>query len=588
VALLHQQPRQILTPSPAARIEPGPAPTFSVVVAVYQAEATVADAIESALGQTLAPLEVVVVDDGSSDGTGAALEPYLDRITYVRRENGGAAAASNMAFAHARGDFVVILDADDVYEPARIEALSTLASARPDLDLLTTDAYLEARGQVVGRFFSSTPFAVADQRLHILERCFLACPAVRREALLDAGGFDESLRIGYDWECWIRLLHRGSAAGAVDEPLLRYRVGGPSLTSDRVAALRSRERVLALAARLDLSPDERFVLERFLRRRRRAAALVEAEQAIRERRRDARTRALRAALTPGTSLAPRAKSLAAAAAPGLAARRLKRGDDPAVRADRPHMALDGALIPARTRLRALRRGVADPREAARYLEHHAVRKLQIGSGPNPMPGWLNTDLHPDIYPERRDQILFLDAARPFPFADATFDYVFSEHQIEHVAEAEARHMLGECFRVLRPGGRIRVATPDLAAIVGLYRERLDAAQRHYLEWVSARMDVTALPETERAVAINRMFNGHGHQFIYDAPALAALLRGVGFIEVSRHRPGESGDDVLRGIESHGRAIGDEAVNRLETMALEAVRPAASATGSPSGSPSPPA
>lgn len=578
----------MLAPAPAADIQPGPAPTFSIVVAAYQAEATVADAIESALAQTLAPLEIIVVDDGSSDGTEAALKPYLDRITYMRRENGGAAAASNVAFAHARGDFVVILDADDIYEPERIEALTELASARPDLDLLTTDAYLEARGEVIDRFFSSTPFAVTDQRLHILERCFLACPAVRRTPLLDAGGFDESLRIGYDWECWIRLLHRGSAAGAVDEPLLRYRVGGPSLTGDRVAVLRSRERVMALAARLDLSPEEQFVLERFLRRRRRTAALAEAEQALRARRSDARARALRAALTPRTLLASRMRSLAAAAAPELAARRLERGDGPAARTDRPHMALDGALSPARTRLRALRRGVADPREAARYLEHHSVRKLQIGSGPNPLPGWLNTDLYPDIYPERRDQILFLDATRPFPFADATFDYVFSEHQIEHVAEAEARLMLGECFRVLRPGGRIRVATPDLAAIVGLYREQLDAAQRHYLDWVSARIGPTVLPETERAIAINRMFSGHGHQFIYDAPTLAALLRGVGFVEVSCHRPGESNDDALREIESHGRAIGDEAVNRLETMSLEAVRPAASATRSPSGSPSPPA
>jgi glycosyltransferase involved in cell wall biosynthesis len=308
-------------PSPP-RVQSGPPPTFSIVVAAYQAARTIAQAVESALTQTVPPHEVIVVDDGSTDGTGDALGSYLDKIVYSRQENRGAAAASNVGFRQATGDFVAILDADDVYEPERIEALTELAIQRPDLDILATDAHLESGDEVVARFFEETPFGVGDQKVEILERCFLACPAVRRVALTAAGGFEESLRIGYDWECWIRLLHGGSTAGAVDEPLLRYRIGGPSLTADRVAALRSRVRVLELASRLDLSAEERLTLERFLRRRRHRALMAEVEQALREQRADARHKAFRAALAPGMAPSLRIKAFAASIAPRMAARRI--------------------------------------------------------------------------------------------------------------------------------------------------------------------------------------------------------------------------------------------------------------------------
>src|SRR5437867_9832604 len=89
-----------------------------------------------------------------------------------------------------------------------------------------------------------------------------------------------------------------------------------------------------------------------------------------------------------------------------------------------------------------------------YLSSHAVRKLQLGAGTNPLAGWLNTDGYPASF-----RVLSVDAREPLPFSDETFDYVFSEHHIEHMTFHEGRRMLRECFRVLKPGGRIRVATP---------------------------------------------------------------------------------------------------------------------------------
>jgi len=293
------------------------------VIATYQAAASIAECVASALGQTAPAHEVLVVDDGSTDETLDRLAPFRDRILYLHQDNRGAAAATNLGARRATGDFVSILDADDVYEPQRLEALTELAVRRPDVDILMTDAYLDVEGEPVGQFFERTRFEVDRQQLAIFERCFVAWPAVRRTSFVELGGFDESLRIGYDWECWIRMLHAGCRAGAIDEPLLRYRIAGQqSLTDDRIAALRSRVRVLEIASRLDLCEQERGELELYLRRRRRRVLLAESEHALRANHHGARRRSVAVALASGMPLAIRLRALAAALAPRTAARRL--------------------------------------------------------------------------------------------------------------------------------------------------------------------------------------------------------------------------------------------------------------------------
>jgi hypothetical protein len=315
--------RVFRAPPMAGELEPHAAPTFSVVIATYNAAGTIPEAVKSALEQTLRPLEVIVCDDGSTDGTAAALEPYRDRVIYVRKQRGGAASARNAALEHANGEFFAVLDADDAYLPQRLEALAGLAVARPDLDILCTDAFFEVDSRIVGRFGEECPFAIADQRAAILERCFCAWPAVRRTTLVAAGGFDESLRTGSDWECAIRLLFRGAVAGLVDEPLYSYRVHGQSLTADRVRTLNDRVAFLERAGRsYALGPTERAALTRSLRRQRAALVLTEAEAALRERTRDARSRALAAARSPGVAMRSRIAAAAAAIAPRTAARAL--------------------------------------------------------------------------------------------------------------------------------------------------------------------------------------------------------------------------------------------------------------------------
>ena len=297
-------------------------PVFSVVIPAYNAASTIGEAVESALTQTLRPHEVIVCDDGSTDNLESALSAYRDRITLIGKENGGEGSAKDAASRAATGEFVVILDADDAFLPKRLEALAELARARPDLDILTTDAYLEAGGETLRRVYGEGwEFEVEDQRLAILQRNFIfGAAAVRRERLLAVGGFDPTLRYAADWDLWIRMLLAGSAAGLVQEPLYRYRVGPTALSSRRAPLIRGFVRVLErAAARPDLRPEERDAVKRAIAERRRELVRLELEEALGSRTR-VRARAARALQVRGVSARAKRKALVAMVTPELAAR----------------------------------------------------------------------------------------------------------------------------------------------------------------------------------------------------------------------------------------------------------------------------
>jgi glycosyltransferase involved in cell wall biosynthesis len=254
-------------------------PSFSVVIPAYDSAEFIGDAVESALQQTLAAHEVIVCNDGSTDDLAGALARFRGRIVLLDRPHRGAAAARNDAIRAASGEFVAMLDADDAFEPDRLAALGELASARPDLDILASDAYFHTDGCVTGRFYEYVEFAAGRQDLAILDRCFVAWPAMRRERVLAVGGFDESPQIApsEDWELFIRLILDGAKVGIVERPLLRYRRHPTSMTANRVRALRSRVAVLEkVSLREDLTVEQRQQLERLLVRGRSRAVLCEA------------------------------------------------------------------------------------------------------------------------------------------------------------------------------------------------------------------------------------------------------------------------------------------------------------------------
>ena len=205
------------------------------------------------------------------------------------------------------------------------------------------------------------------------------------------------------------------------------------------------------------------------------------------------------------------------------------------------------------------------RQIAAYLAFHEVRKLNLGCGPNPIPGWLNTEVEP-----RDGSVAFLDAAAPFPLPSASFDFVFAEHMIEHIPRADGLAMLRECARVLKPGGVIRIATPDLRRLAGLLARPEGAAEREYVREATDRF----LPHSRRyrpGLVVNNFFTGFGHAFIYDAETLRDALEDVGFEHCRAVESGASRLPELAGLEGHSAHAG-EAINRFETMIFEAEKP----------------
>jgi len=264
------------TPPPTPGLAAGQRPSFSVIIAAYEAGATIGRAVESALTQTYPPTEVIVCDDGSKEDLQRALGEYRDRIVLLRQEHLGAAAARNTALAAASGDFVAILDADDTYCPERLEAMAELGRQRPDLDLITTDAFLVVNGKRVGRFYGTAAFDVHDQRAEILRWCFVGgWPAVRRASLIEVGGFDPAISLAFDWDCWMRLIFNGSRVGLVEAPLMEYTLHAGALTAERVVSLDDRVTVLLKnAQRLHVRDRERRILERSLRMHRGRALIA--------------------------------------------------------------------------------------------------------------------------------------------------------------------------------------------------------------------------------------------------------------------------------------------------------------------------
>jgi glycosyltransferase involved in cell wall biosynthesis len=255
-------------------------PSFAVVIPAYEAAATIGEAIESLRAQTAQPAEIIVCDDGSNDDLEQALAPFRDLIRLIEGEHRGVAAARNEIVRAATAEFVVPLDADDFFAPMRLQRLGELAVARPELDILSTDAVFVSGGRSRGRFSEKTPFAAEDQAQAILDRCFVICPAMRRERLLEIGGYDEQLRTAEDWDVYLRLILTGSIAGLVNEPLLEYRLGSESLTSGRVQTLRERAYMLDKAAAM---PE----LSQGLRRLAESKAAMQRARALQEAAREA-------------------------------------------------------------------------------------------------------------------------------------------------------------------------------------------------------------------------------------------------------------------------------------------------------------
>jgi glycosyltransferase involved in cell wall biosynthesis len=203
----------------------------SVVIPSYNYARFVTEAVGSALAQSYPHVEIIVVDDGSTDNTREVLEPFRDRIRYLAQTNQGLSAARNTGIRAAQGEFIALLDADDVWHPRKLEVQLSYLQEHPEIGLLATELFTEqleewpvidVRG-IVPRLFTLDDVV---GRGH-----FAPSSAVIRKNCLEAVGlFDPTLRAVEDRDMWIRL---ASQCGLAKLPLLLlwYRLHPQSLSS---------------------------------------------------------------------------------------------------------------------------------------------------------------------------------------------------------------------------------------------------------------------------------------------------------------------------------------------------------------------
>lgn len=188
-------------------------PLVSVVIPTYNYGRYICETVASALGQTCSPIEVIVVDDGSTDDTRERLAAYGDRVRYIHQQNRGLSAARNTGIRAAEGHYIALLDSDDLWLPDKLERQMTLAVQQPDTGLIATERY--AIDETGRRLDYVAECCSRDGFRELTMRDLLEYPAfspssilARRDCLLTVGGFNESLTAVEDMEMWVRMAAR--------------------------------------------------------------------------------------------------------------------------------------------------------------------------------------------------------------------------------------------------------------------------------------------------------------------------------------------------------------------------------------------
>lgn len=202
-------------------------------------------------------------------------------------------------------------------------------------------------------------------------------------------------------------------------------------------------------------------------------------------------------------------------------------------------------------------------ELQRYLRDNPEPKLNIGAGGNRIPGWLNVDLFPP------PGVTHMDASLRWPFETGSIHAVLCEHMIEHVPKSLGEHILRETRRVLKPGGWLRVVTPDLNWFSSRILAPASQAEEAYLTYLSGFL---GKPVDSWCDAINLCFYEHGHQYIWSIEELKASLVRAGFSDFQITRAAMPVQDVFHGVEGHPRLVGVEN-DAIEAFAIEAMAPA---------------
>lgn len=205
-------------------------PLSSIVIPTYNAEGYIKEAVDSALAETYKNCEVIVVDDGSTDGTKKLLLPYIeaDKIKYVYQRNKGLAGARNTGIRKATGKYIALLDADDLFLPDKMAEQVAALEANPDYTVCYCDI-LHFSDTVPKKLYHHVyKYPSGDVFEFLLHRQFINPLSVvaRKEVFDKYGYFDEELRRSEDWDLWLRWARAGVKFFYLNKILAHYRVRG--------------------------------------------------------------------------------------------------------------------------------------------------------------------------------------------------------------------------------------------------------------------------------------------------------------------------------------------------------------------------
>jgi glycosyltransferase involved in cell wall biosynthesis len=209
-------------------------PKVSVIIPAYNAETFIASAIQSALDQSYPHLEVVVVDDGSTDGTAAVVQSFGERVRYVHKPNGGLASAWNTGIQQCSGELLAFLDADDIWMPGLVARQVELLVSRPEVDGVCVWArFIDERGQVLPDVIGPSFDGDLLRQLLVGGNSMLFSMVAVRKAVFDrVGPFDPAFRQAQDWDMTLRMAAAGVTFAAIPSVLVQRRLHRGNASAD--------------------------------------------------------------------------------------------------------------------------------------------------------------------------------------------------------------------------------------------------------------------------------------------------------------------------------------------------------------------
>jgi glycosyltransferase involved in cell wall biosynthesis len=246
-----------------------PQPLVSVIMAVHNRQASVARAINSVLAQTYRNLELIVVDDGSTDSTREVVERFGPPVRVISQTHAGAYVARNRALRYARGELIAFIDSDDAWTPDKLE-LQVPLMRRPEVGLVFADAIHVLAPEDGAPQTGLTSFRIARPKRGRAVDGFAArnfvptCTVlVRRSCLEEIGGFSETNKISADYLAWFRIALRHEL-DFVECPLIEYTVHAGGVSFDLGRSLEARIDLFSAELAQSADPATRQLLRRLL------------------------------------------------------------------------------------------------------------------------------------------------------------------------------------------------------------------------------------------------------------------------------------------------------------------------------------